>query len=464
MTTHTSAFSSFFSSLLTPDTFTTHLLERSFNHAEGWIEAGLSLLLFCITLWLAHIWNRKHPINEKGRFPFLQHLRQRIAWPVLLLGSAIVSASLWNGFVGHAVWLQLLVLAAHWMLIIRVTLAVIQAALPENKITGQLENSLSVLLWVMFVARIAGIDAVLEEWMKSLSFGIGSSTLNLWVITTGLLWVAVVLVLAMWLSKFIKTRLMDSSHLDMNLRIMLSNIVQIILIVLSVLIALPLVGIDLTVLSVFGGAIGVGIGFGLQKIASNYISGFMILGDRSIRPGDRLTVDNFTGYVTKITSRFVVLRSAAGTEALIPNETFITSTVINESYTGTSLLQGLDIQVSYQSDIIRAMEIMVAAAAKQERVENEPNAFLTGFGDNGIDLRLSFWVKDPENGFYGLFSAILLDVWKEFNANGIEFPYPQREVRILNDDGGAEELAALAQQAAANSEAVRRQAQFSADE
>ncbi|MDO4696953.1 MAG: mechanosensitive ion channel [Neisseria sp.] len=440
------------------------MLERSFNHTAGWIEAGLALLLFGSTLWLAHIWNRKHPIGENSRFPFLLHLRQRIVWPVLLLVSAIVSASLWNAFAGQTIWLQLLVLAAHWMLIIRVTLAVIHAALPENKITGQLENSLSVILWIMFVARIAGIHTILENWMKNLSFGIGSSTLNLWVITTGLLWVATVLVLAMWLSKFIKTRLMNSSHLDMNLRIMLSNIVQIILIVLSVLIALPLVGIDLTVLSVFGGALGVGIGFGLQKIASNYISGFMILGDRSIRPGDRLTVDNFTGYVTKITSRFVVLRSAAGMEALIPNETFITSTVINESYTGNSLLQGLDIQVSYQSDIVRAMEIMVAAAAKQERVENQPNAYLTGFGDNGIDLRLSFWVKDPENGFYGLFSAILLDIWKEFNANGIEFPYPQREVRILNDGGGAEELASLAQQAAAQSETIQRSAKFSADE
>ena len=237
---------------------------------------------------------------------------------------------------------------------------------------------------------------------------------------------------------------------------MLSNIVRVVLVVLSVLIALPLVGIDLTVLSVFGGALGVGIGFGLQKVASNYISGFLILGDRSIRPGDRLTVNNFTGYVTKITSRFVVLRSPAGPEALIPNETFITDMVINESYTAKALHQNLNIQVSYDSDIARAMEIMIEAASHQERIdtgENPPKAYLIGFGSDGIDLRLGFWVKDPENGFLGLFSAILLEIWQRFNEEGISFPFPQREVRILNEAPilpDQAKLSAAAKQAAAD--------------
>ena len=170
-------------------------------------------------------------------------------------------------------------------------------------------------------------------------------------------------------------------------------------------------------------------------MASNYISGFIILGDRSIRPGDRLTVDNFTGYVTQITSRFVVLRSNAGAEALIPNETFVTSTVINESFTGKSLWQSLDIQVAYHTDLTLAMSIIEEAAAAQERVETDPapKAFLVNFGDNGVDLRVGFWVRDPENGFLGLFSTILLDIWKQFNENDIEFPFPQREVRILNE-------------------------------
>ena len=204
-------------------------------------------------------------------------------------------------------------------------------------------------------------------------------------------------------------------------------------------------GIDLTVLSVFGGALGVGIGFGLQKVASNYISGFIILGDRSIRPGDRLTVDNFTGYVTKITSRFVVLKSVAGGEALIPNETFITSTVINESYTAKSLWQSIDVQVAYHTDLTLAMKIMEEAAKAQERIQTDPapKAFLISFGDNGVNLRVGFWVKDPENGFVGLFSAILLDVWKRFNESDIEFPFPQREIRILNEERAPDNVAIL---------------------
>ena len=291
------------------------------------------------------------------------------------------------------------------------------------------------VLWVSFVLWISGIDDVVINMIKSVQLPIGYITLNLYTILTGLVWVAVIMVFALWLSRTINSRLMSSSRLDMNLRIVLSKVVTTVLVTLAVLIALPLVGINLTVLSVFSGALGVGIGFGLQKVASNYISGFIILGDRSIRPGDRLTVNNFTGYVTKITSRFVVLRSAGGSEALIPNETFVTSTVINESYTGKSLWQNLNIQVAYHTDLTQAMRILEETAAAQERVETDPapKAFLVEFADNGVNLRLGFWVRDPENGFLGLFSAILLDIWARFNEAGIEFPFPQREIRILND-------------------------------
>ena len=166
------------------------------------------------------------------------------------------------------------------------------------------------------------------------------------------------------------------------------------------------------------------------------MSGFIILADRSIRPNDRLTVNGFTGYVTEITSRFVVLRSSTGAEALIPNETFVTNTVINESYTARALYQTLDVQVAYSTDLTQAMDILREAAAAQERVGTNPapNALLLGFGDNGINLRVGFWVNDPENGFGTLFSDILLTIWQRFNEEGIELPFPQREVRILNND------------------------------
>lgn len=155
-------------------------------------------------------------------------------------------------------------------------------------------------------------------------------------------------------------------------------------------------------------------------------------------------MNNFTGYVTEITSRFVVLQSATGQEALIPNEVFVTSTVINESYTEKSLYKSLDIQVAYHSDVTLALRIIKEAAQAQERILGEANAFLVGFGDNGVNLRVGFWVKDPENGFSGLFSAILLTIWQRFHEENIEFPYPQREIRILNQsDNEPSEMAML---------------------
>lgn len=425
--------------------FTSGLLERSINQPIGWIEIGIVASIMLLTFWLSSQWIKRHPFTYQARFASLRHIGQRILWPVLMLVVTLIALIVWTQLGYRAVWLRLLLLAAQWMVLIRLVLALIHSAFPRNKAVDWLEHSMSGFLWGYFLLWVSGIDNIIIDWMKSIQFAVGSSNLNLFTILTGILWVCVIMLLAMWVARMAQNRLMGNNHLDINLRIMLSNIIKTVLMILSVLIALPLVGINLTVLSVFGGALGVGIGFALQKIASNYISGFIILGDRSIRPGDRLTVNNFTGYVTKITSRFVVLRSGAGAEALVPNETFITSMVVNESYTSKSLWQSLDVQVSYSSDIVRALEILQACAAEQERVETSPapSAFLTGFADNGINLRLTFWVGDPENGFLGLFSAILLDIWKRFNEEGIEFPFPQREVRILNEEAEPSEVAML---------------------
>ena len=438
-------FRQFFLGLFARHEFTSHLLERSFRQPIGWVEMGTVAAIALLTYWLSTLWIARFPINYSNRISLLRHIGQRILWPVLILIITLGTLIAWNALGYRAVWLRLLLLGSQWMILIRLVLALLHAALPSSKLTDWLERTMSGLLWVYFLVWVSGIDDIIINWMKNLKFNVGSTTLNLYTILSGVIWIGIIMVMAMWLANLARKKLMASHHFDINLRIMLSNVIRTLLMVLSVLIALPLVGIDLTVLSVFGGALGVGIGFGLQKIASNYISGFMILGDRSIRPGDRLTVDNFTGYVTKITSRFVVLRSATGSEALVPNETFVTSMVINESYTSKALWQSLDVQIAYHSDVVRAMQIMTEAAESQDQVAKDPkpSTFLTGFADNGINLKVSFWVSDPENGYWGLFSAILLDIWTSFNAEGIEFPYPQREIRILNQDNAPSEAAML---------------------
>jgi small-conductance mechanosensitive channel len=187
------------------------------------------------------------------------------------------------------------------------------------------------------------------------------------------------------------------------------------------------------VLSVFGGALGVGLGLGLQKIAANYVSGFIILLDRSISPGALVTIEGRHGQVTKLTGRYLVVKSGDGTEAIIPNETVITSVVVNHSYSDRRARVDVPMQVSYTSDVERALDIMLEVARGHPRVLHEPApaALLKTFADSGINLELYVWVADPEAGTGDLRSDLYLVLWKSFNANNIVIPYPQREVRIL---------------------------------
>jgi small-conductance mechanosensitive channel len=226
---------------------------------------------------------------------------------------------------------------------------------------------------------------------------------------------------------------MAARGLDAATRAVLSRLAKTVLVVLAVLIALPLVGIDLTVLSVFGGALGVGIGFGLQKIAANYISGFIILLDRSITPGALVTIDNRHGEVTRITARYLVVKGLDGTEAIIPNETAVSSTVINHSYSDPRVRVDVPVQVSYDSDVELAMRLMREAAEAHPRVLKEPApaVVLKQFGESGIDLEMYLWIADPEAGRANLRSDLNLAIFRAFKAHGIEIPFPQRDVRIV---------------------------------
>jgi small-conductance mechanosensitive channel len=197
---------------------------------------------------------------------------------------------------------------------------------------------------------------------------------------------------------------------------------------------LQAVGLDLTLLSVFGGALGVGIGLGLQKLASNYIAGFTILIDRSIRLGDMITVDSRHGVVTRVTSRYVVVRSLDGVEAIVPNETLVTTTVLNHSYTSRDVRLGLPVQVAYESDLELALQLLEAAGTAHPRVTKTPNApkaFVVRFGESGIDLELGVWILDPENGQLNLRSDLNRAIFRSFAEHGIRIPYPQRELRLL---------------------------------
>jgi small-conductance mechanosensitive channel len=295
------------------------------------------------------------------------------------------------------------------------------------------ERFIAWTVWVGVAIHITGLWPDVAGFLDSLDITIGKQRISLLLVLQGALSVLVTLLLALWFGRFLETRLMTAESLNVNLRVMLAKLGQALLILAAVMVVLPAVGIDLTLLSVFGGMLGVGVGFGLQKIASNYISGFIILMDRSVNIGDLVTIDQHTGQLTKMTARYVVVRSLTGQEALIPNEAIIASTVINHSYSDPRVRLALPIQISYQSDLDTAMRIMEDAALHQARVlkDPRPGALILQFADSGIDLELGVWIEDPQEGTLGLRSEIYLEIWREFKKQHIEIPYPQREVRIL---------------------------------
>ncbi|MGE9547886.1 mechanosensitive ion channel family protein [Snodgrassella sp. CS2] len=429
----------YFDSMFARKEFLARLMVHSLKTSSGWLELAFAVIIMFGTYWLSlkilAVINR-HTQQREIKFPVLLHFITRLLWPVLLLLCTIIAMVIWRFSTGESVlWLQLTAFTARWLLMIRIIMAVLHNAIPNNRFNERYERSLSTFLWVCFLLWLTSLDTFIIRLLKSLALPIGSTSLSLYTVITGSIIVGIAIIIAMWLSRITEQHILKAEKLDVNLRYVLVKIVKTLLVVVAVLIALPMVGINLTILSVFGGALGVGLGLGLQKIASNYVSGFIILADHSVRPGDRLNINNFTGYVTKITARFVVLRSSDGSEALIPNDTFVSNTVINDSYSSKIMSNNLTLQVAYNTDLPQALEILKEAAAKQARVcdDPKPNSFVTGFADSGINLYVNYWIRDPENGFMSINSAILLEIWNRFKEVGIEFPFPQQEIRILND-------------------------------
>ena len=240
---------------------------------------------------------------------------------------------------------------------------------------------------------------------------------------------ALMLVLALWISAVIEARLLRSaSGGELSLRLALSNATRALLVFIGLLFALSALGMDLTALSVLGGALGVGLGFGLQKLAASYISGFVILAERSLRIGDNVRLDNFEGRITRINARYSVILSLTGREAIVPNEMLISSRVENLSLANAQVWQSTVVSVAYSSDVDLVMALMLQAALSQARVLREPapSVALSNFGADGLEFTLGYWLADAENGTLNLRSLVNLEILRLFRQRGIEIPLPQR--------------------------------------
>ncbi len=316
------------------------------------------------------------------------------------------------------------------LLLVRLAASVSRHRFSKDDGIRYLVRMISFGLWITLALHLAGILPEIREALDALSITLGKQRLSGWTLLKGVASIAVTLLLALWVSSILESRLMRSP-LDTSLRLVFTRLLRSVVLLVAVLTALQMVGIDLTVLSVFGGALGVGLGLGLQKIAANYVSGFVILLERSLRVGDNVRVEAFQGQIIDIKTRYTLVRSAGGTDSIVPNEMLIANRIENLSYGDPNVWLSTAVGVSYDTDVEQALALIKEATQSVPRVLHSPapSAVLDAFGDSALNITVGYWIADPENGTLGVRGQVNLAIWHALKSHGIEIPFPQRVVQ-----------------------------------
>ena len=391
-------------------------------------QVGALLVCLVLASLFANWWRRRHE-EGAGR---LSDASFRLAFPLtgmVLVGIAMLI--LQNFTKVNLFRLALPLLGS--MALVRIVVFVLRQAFPTAAWLTTWERIIVALVWGWLALYITDLAPYVIDALEQVNFPIGKQRVDLWMILHGLVTVFLTVVFALWVAGMIEARLMRFETVDSSLRMVGVRLAKSLLTVIAIFASLSLVGIDMTALSVFTGALGVGLGFGLKNIASNYISGFIILLDRSIRLGNVIQVGADGGMVTQITTRYTVLRHPGGTEFIVPNDSLISGVVQNQTYSDSRLRLATTVGVAYNCDLDLAMRLMVEAAVAQPRVlaDPGPRVFLTLFADSAINLELGFWIADPEEGRGNVTSDINIAIWRTFREHGIEIPFPQRDVRVV---------------------------------
>ncbi len=296
------------------------------------------------------------------------------------------------------------------------------------------------IAWTAWTIAALSILNLLEPTIQILDAAavqFGELRISLYMVITSTLALVVLLSLAVYIAGMLENRIRHSGAFTPSIQVLFAKALKTVLITLAVLIAIRSVGIDLTALAVFGGAIALGVGFGLQKVVSNLVSGLILLMDNSIKPGDIIAVSGTYGWVTTLGGRYVSVVTRDGVEHLIPNETLISEQVENWTHTDNLTRLRQPVGIHYDSDVRKAMALCVEAANEVDRVlkHPEPKCLIIGFGDSSVDLEIRFWINDAQEGVQAVKSAILLRVWDKFHEHGIEIPYPQRDLHLRTAEG-----------------------------
>ncbi len=315
---------------------------------------------------------------------------------------------------------------------IRLLARVLTVVFPASGSARLVERLFSWVAWLVAVAWITGVWPPIAAELDALRLNFGKSRISVLELGQGVLSAGVVLVLALWVSAVLERRVLRETVNDLSLRKVAANAIRAILLTVGLLLALSGVGVDLTALSVLGGALGVGLGFGLQKLAANYVSGFVILYERSLRIGDTVRVDNFEGTVVDIKTRYTLIRAPNGRESIVPNEKLITERIENLSLADSLVLLVSDITVGYESDVDQVQALLVEAALSVHKVQRDPApaARLMRLGPDGLEFQLAYWMNDPSKGQLTVQSEVHLAMLRGVRAAGIEIPSPQRVVQM----------------------------------
>ena len=365
--------------------------------------------------------------------------------PFAALAVLLVCRSMLHLTGGSAQYMDIALQFGVTLLLIRIALYLLTLALGRNSWLSRHEYIVTFVLWILISFSMLGWLGFVEHILDGIYLIPGKAKFTVWGLLKGLVIVTVFVTISSLVSRTLERRVMKVDSLAMSTRIGISKFTYFFLITLGVLIGVNAAGVDLTALTVLTGAVGIGLGFGLQSIASNFVSGFVLLMDKSIKPGDVISFTGMTGtstenfgWVQELRGRYVVVRDRDGVETLVPNQNLITSPVINWSYSDRKVRLKLPVRISYHDDPEQALGVLLEAAKCNVRVlrDPEPVSRLMHFSDHGIDLELRFWIADPANGVNNVRSDVNRAIWKHFRDAGITIPVAQREIRIVETRGG----------------------------
>jgi small-conductance mechanosensitive channel len=405
--------------------------------AAFWWEIGALVLAAAGALLVHRTLRQSLTVPEEAGTEYtVRHLAlktlQRILFPISMLMGVLAGRALLTHLGSSVGLLDLAVPLLASLATIRILIYFLRKTFRPGPAVKAWENLIATSIWAVVALHLMGWLPAVLQGLDGMAMQVGSSRISVLATLKLVLAVALLWLLAQWLGRVIENRISKAEFVNAGMQLALVKLSKFILLVLAFLLALDAVGIDLTALAVFGGALGVGLGFGLQRIASNFISGFIVLFDRSIRPGDVITIDNKLGWVRELHARYVVVMDRDGVERLIPNEMLITNEVINWSYSDRNVRLKIPVSISYDNDPEQALALLAEAANANPRVLGDPppTTRLMAFGDSGIALELRVWIRDPEAGLGSVRSDINLAIWRAFKAAGIAIPYPQRDLHI----------------------------------